>query len=298
MKLKDSFDGVIYALPEDIGEVLRHLPKTVKNSVYEIRLRVGKPVCLTADRVFYVSRDAVASSYPPSNPLICSPADLREVAMRISCRSLYTREQEINQGYLSMRNGCRAGICGSFSGGNLNEISSVNIRIARQIKGCADPLLEAAAGGLLIAGPPASGKTTLLRDLVRQLSDLGKKVCVIDARGEICPDGMDVGINTDIIRGKTKAEGIEIGVRTMFPDFIAFDEIGNGDELKGIRESFFSGVTILTTAHISGEEELVRRGVTRELLDCGIGTVALLDGRVGSDIRLIAAKEVSACLRV
>lgn len=292
---EDRFESVLYALPERIARVLRKVPLCVRGVTYEIRLRRDKPVCLTGDRVFYLSQEGEARTVLPTAPLIVTAAELSEVIMRITNHSAYTREQELREGYLSMRSGNRAGVCGKFSGGKLTNITSLNIRIAREIKGCADCLVEESKNGLLIAGPPGSGKTTLLRDLVRQLSYGGKRVCVIDSRGEICAGtdgGLDTGPNTDVITGIDKASGVEIALRTMFPDYIAFDEVGNGKELTLIKESFFSGVSIITTAHASGKEEIMSRRVTRMLLDCGIETVALLGRKPGEEITLLKSERV------
>lgn len=295
--ISDRFSTVLYALPDRISAVLDRLPVFIKSSAYEIRLRLGGAVCITGESTFYVSKDSVASSYLPRNPLTVTKSDLDEVLLRITNRSVYTREEELREGYLSMQSGNRAGVCGRFSGGRLQEVTSVNIRIAREIKGCAQVLVGTADKGLLIAGPPGSGKTTLLRDLVRLLSDRGDRVCVIDSRGEICGrtgegNFLDVGPNTDIISGLDKAAGAEIALRTMFPQYIAFDEVGTGRELSLIRESFFSGVKILTTAHASNVADLASREVTKMLLDGSIGSIAILSGRAGGDISFIAPDEV------
>ncbi len=296
-KTTDRFSTVLYALPERISAVLESLPVFIKSSACEIRLRLGGAVCITGERNFYISEDSVASSNLPRNPLIVTKNDLNEVLLRITNRSVYTREEELRAGYLSMRSGNRAGVCGRFSGGKLQEATSVNIRIAREIKGCAQRLVDAADRGLLIAGPPGSGKTTLLRDLVRLLSNGGDRVCVIDTRGEICGrtgEGyfLDVGPNTDIISGLEKAAGAEIALRTMFPQYIAFDEVGTGRELSLIRESFFSGVKILTTAHASSVADIASREVTKMLLDGSIGSIAMLSKRAGGEISFITPDEV------
>lgn len=288
------FDAVLSALPDSIAKSLDVLPLCVKNSTYEIRLRAGGIVCLCGVSSFYVSVQGEASSYIPKNPLFVSQADLSETLRRITGNSLYAREEELKEGYLSMKGGNRAGICGAFVGGTLRSVYSINIRIANEVKGCAKALLNECTKGLLIVGPAGSGKTTLLRDLVRLLSLEGNRITVVDTRGEICGRSsdftLDVGPHTDIITGLSKAKGCEIALRTMTPQYIAFDEVSNGRELSLIRESFFSGVKILTTAHASSISEIKSRLVTSSLLDGSIGKIALIHDF--DDIEIINSSEV------
>ena len=298
IKAVSRFDSVLYALPDRIAECLEALPFFIKSSAHEIRLRAGGPLCITGENSFYISQDSEASSYLPLNPFIVNKGELDEVLKRITNNSLYAREEELKEGFLSMRGGNRAGICGSFVGGSLRSVYSVNIRIAREIKGCAEKLLSEAENGLLIVGAAGSGKTTLLRDLVRLLSEKDSRVCVVDTRGEICGRNgdsiLDVGPNTDVITGLSKAQGCEIALRTMNPQYIAFDEVGNGRELSLIRESFFSGVKILATAHASSINEIKTRRVTGALLDGSIGKIALIRGF--GDIKILSLNEVKECV--
>ncbi|MBO7217938.1 MAG: Flp pilus assembly complex ATPase component TadA, partial [Clostridia bacterium] len=178
-------------------------------------------------------------------------------------------------------------------------ISSVNIRIAREIIGAAESLYGKVGKGILIAGGPGSGKTTVLRDIVRQLSDSGQRISLVDTRGEIASASggratLDVGINTDVISGGDKAKGVEIALRTLFPQYIAFDEIGSTRELELVSESFFSGTGIITTAHASNIEELRTRRVTKRLLELGaVENIALLPSKIGGRIELIGIKRRS-----
>ncbi len=296
------FDSALYPLPEEIAGVLRRLPICIKNSAYEIRLRAEKPITLTADRVFYISRDAEASFSLPPNPLEASSDQLYEVLTRLTGHSIYTRAEELRNGFVSMKNGHRAGVCGRFQSGHFREISSVNIRIAREINGAAETLYDKASGGILIAGKPGSGKTTVLRDLVRHLSDSGKRISLIDTRGEIAAahggkPTLDVGVNTDVISGGDKAKGVEIALRTLFPQYIAFDEIGTSNELETVSESFFSGTGIITTAHAGDISELINRGVTRRLCELGaVANIALLPDRIGDRIRVYSMEELCSKL--
>ncbi len=284
------FESALYPLPEKTAAVLKKLPVCVKNSAYEIRLRANKPVTLTCERTYYISKDAEAGITVPTSPLTVSAEQLYEVLTRLTGHSLYTRAEELKNGYVSMKNGHRAGVCGRFQGGYFRDISSVNIRIAREVIGCAERLYDKVGRGILIAGSPGSGKTTILRDLVRHLSDNGKRISLIDTRGEIAAaiggrPTLDVGVNTDVISGGDKAKGVEIALRTLFPQYIAFDEIGNTAELDLVAESFFSGTGIITTAHASSIEELEARGVTHKLISLGaVENIALLSGKIGDEI--------------
>lgn len=294
IKKATRFETVLYALPDRISEALIRLPEFIKNSAFEIRLRANRPLCITSEHTFYISENSEASSYIPNRPLIVTNKEIGEVIKRITDSSLYAREEELREGFLSMASGNRAGIGGSFVFGKLKEVTSVNIRIAKEVKGCAKELVKESDKGLLIVGAAGSGKTTLLRDLIRILSNEGHRVCAIDTRGELCGrDGtLDVGVNTDVITGLDKARGSEIALRTLNPEYIAFDEVGNGEELALIRESFYSGVKILVTAHASDINEIKSRGVTSALLDGSIGKIALINGGVGSILKILTPKEV------
>ncbi len=291
------FDSALYPLPEKFVYVLKKLPFCIKNSAYEIRLREGKPVSLTCDRIFYISENAEASITVPKKPLIANSEDLYELLTRLTGHSVYTRAEELREGFVSMKNGHRAGVCGRFQSGYFRDISSVNIRIARQLPGAAKSLYNKVGKGILIAGAPGSGKTTVLRDLVRHLSDSGRRISLIDTRGELAAASggratLDVGINTDVISGGNKAKGAEIALRTLFPEYIAFDEIGNSEELELVSESFFSGIGIITTAHASSIEELLSRSVTSKLLELGaIEYIALLPDKIGGEITVMSAEK-------
>ncbi len=291
-----EFDNVLARVAPHIARVLAFLPEEIKCSCEEIRLRAGLPVCLTVDGgVMFVTAESNVAVTLPKNPIIADKNDIEQTLSLLCNNSVYLHESEIKQGFISVKGGCRAGVCGSFNAdGMLVSVNSVNIRIARQILGCADPLLQYAEKGLLIAGPPGCGKTTVLRDVIRLLSS-GKngnyyRVAVIDSRCEISGGVgvFDLGVNTDVLYTKNKAVGTEIALRTMFPNIIAFDEIGTADELMGVNNCFNAGVGIVTTAHCNTHSDLNQRKIIKDIIKSGaISYIALLDKRFDTPPEII-----------
>lgn len=173
----------------------------------------------------------------------------------------YAYEEELKRGFLTL-GGCRIGVCGTAvaEGGGIagvKDVRSLNIRFAREIKGAAAPLFARLGGnvrgGLLLAGPPACGKTTLLRDLARLLSESGRKVCVIDERGELAAvsgglPAVDVGPLTDVLDGYPKTKAAEIALRCLSPDVIVCDEVGEG-EADALIECADCGVDVVAAVH-------------------------------------------------
>ncbi len=301
MENQKNFEDALYGVGQRVKEILLKIPIKIKQSAEEIRLREGLPLALTlsGDTVFVNHKGEVSFSITEALYIV-DREDIVDSFNNLTGNSVYAHEDELKNGFIIMKNGCRAGVCGSFTtDGFLSEVTSVNIRISHEVIGCANKILQSYNGrGLLISGPAGCGKTTVLRDTVRQLSQgvCGKfyRVCVIDSRGEIFGGGKaDLGKNTDIIHIDDKAKGIEIALRTMFPEVIAFDEIANTEELKRVKESFFSGVDIITTAHIGSKEELMSRNVTADLIKNKIvSTVAILPRLHGSKTEIYSSCEL------
>lgn len=297
-----EFDDVVLQIAENLKRTLIFIPDEIKQRCEEIRLRAGLPVCLTVSgKTVFVCHDSTVCNTKKSNVLIASKEDVTKTLSLLCKHSIYLYENEIKQGFISLQNGGRAGVCGVFNAeGMLVSVQSINIRIARQIFDCARQLLPYARGGLLIAGPPGCGKTTILRDLVRLLSSGADgnyyRVAVIDSRGEISGGGLDLGVNTDVLRTESKSTGTEIALRTMFPQFIAFDEIGTTVELKSVSGCFNAGVSIITTAHVSDKHDLLNREIIKKLIDCNVVlNIAVLSQKIGESIEIIPVKELKKC---
>lgn len=256
------------------------LQRGVFAEVQEIRCRIGRPVFLRL-------RCGEERMVQPS----LSTAELQHLVSRISQGSAYAWEEEFRRGYLTLPGGHRVGLTGKgvLEGGRIRTIKAINglnFRIARQVLGAADEMLPfVLADGIvhntLLVSPPGCGKTTLLRDLIRQLSDgvpalqfTGVNVAVVDERSELagCVDGvpqLDVGQRTDVLDGCSKWEGLRMLIRSMAPQVVAADEIGTAEDMLALQEAAQSGVQVISTAHGSGLESLARHPVLGEWIQKG-----------------------------
>ncbi len=216
-------------------------------------------------------------------PPVLAPEEIRRIAVDMMENSYYACENQLANGYFTMRCGCRVGVAGTFSenGGQyaLNAIGSMCIRIARERKGCAQELFEHVErengiSNALIISPPGLGKTTLLRDLARLISESGRIVGIADERGEIAAarfgvPKMDVGARTDVIDGCRKHIAMLNLIRSMSPEVILTDEIGDARDRIAVREAARRGVNVIATAHARDMDDL-SRGSLRELLQDGL----------------------------
>lgn len=268
---------LVSALPERIRACLVKMPD---EKVMEVRLRVKGALSLVCtDGIYYVThRGEVTKNY--NEAVVVTANDIRRGLELITRSSVYAFENEIRNGYITLPGGHRVGISGdavTIDGrlSHLRAIQSLNYRFAREVIGAADPIIDRVFDGekiknTLIVSPPMCGKTTMLRDIARNLSEAGKKVSIVDERGEIAALSFGVspfrlGANCDVLSGVNKAEGMLVMLRSMSPDVIITDEIGDKKDFDAISEIKKRGVKVITTLHgecsdFDGFETVIRLG--------------------------------------
>ncbi len=284
MKVKDK-EEVLRVFSLHIRQILERADPDFTR-LQEIRLRAGRPlVFVEGGQEAFLTGDGERTR-DFRRAWVVTAQELRETMEFVGKYSLYAYEDELKQGYLTLRGGHRVGVAGKtvLEGDkvrNIRYISCINVRLSHEIPGCADPVLPWLYGedGIfhtLIISPPRCGKTTLLRDLVRQISNgnrehRGCTVGVVDERSEICGcfmgiPGNDVGIRTDVMDACPKAEGMMMLIRSMAPEVIAVDEIGRYEDIPAIETVLCSGCRLIATVHGSGLADLESRPLFQRLL--------------------------------
>lgn len=256
------------------GPRIRELLTTYDwQDISEIRLRIGRPLILRSGAKEYFVGSGGLPTGGIQNAYRASQSDLKETVNMISNYSLYAVQEQLKFGYITVEGGHRAALGGSTVCENgkitcIKNISSVSMRVACERKGCAAEAVKYVIGepikNTLIVSPVCGGKTTMLRDMLRILSDGGLTVGISDERGEIaaCYEGMpqlDVGERTDVLDCCPKAEGMSMLVRNMSPDIAAADEIGSKEDIRAMREAALSGTAVICTAHGTGFDDIIKR---------------------------------------
>ena len=280
-----------------LKEVFLRCREVRLEGVFEIRVRADKPLILRkpqTEMFVDVHGCVVSGAEQAYKPSLKDVADCVEV---MSNYSLYAFQEEIRNGFITLRGGHRVGVSGRavYENGGVKVfkgINGLNIRVAREIKGCAVPVItyvDRPLHSTMIISPPGRGKTTLLRDLTRLLSDRGYNVGVVDERSEIAGMYMgvaqnDVGVRTDVLDGCPKEAGMFTLLRSMSPDIIVVDEIGGSGETAAVEQITASGVKLICTAHGGGVEDIGKNSILRELMQnkvFGRYIVLAADGSMG-----------------
>lgn len=272
-------DTILNILPRSIRLLLKK-ERLDFSLLQEIKLRMYRPLLLIyGGEELFVDRVR-------GEPYIVTKEDIKEMLDYISRYSLYAYEQEMKQGFITVEGGHRIGMAGQVivDGGrvkNIKYISSVNVRMSHEILGCADKVFPYITRHrqlyhTLVISPPRCGKTTLLRDMIRQISDgnsyvRGRTVGVVDERSEIggCYMGVaqnHLGIRTDILDGCPKAEGMIMLIRSMGPEIIAVDEIGDKADVHAVAYAMHCGCKLIATVHGASVEEIKRKPVLGGML--------------------------------
>ena len=283
-------DEILRVLPLDISNEIKGY--LINEPLQEIRIKANKPIIVNLS-----NKEVILDRIATIN-------DLKQILVRISNYSLYAYEEEIKQGYITIKGGHRIGMAGEcvISQGEvktIRNISSINIRICREVKGSSNEIMKFIVSkdriyNSLIISPPKCGKTTILRDIARNISNgmainnlSGKKVSIIDERSEIASSfngipQLDVGIRSDILDSCFKKDGMIMAIRSLSPEVLICDEIGTSGEIDALNMAFNSGVNIVVTIHGYNIDDVYKRSVFKDLLEKSIlERIVVLSSRRG-----------------
>lgn len=269
------YEDAAAILPNRLRKLALALPENQRAEAEEFRLRAGRPMTVL-----------LPTGEVPLDAFV-EPEELETLCDLATEFSRYAAAETLREGFLPVRGGFRVGLCGTAvmkdgANTNLKSFSSAVVRIAREQKGIADGLADqlfrdGRFASTLILSPPGGGKTTLLRDLVRQLSEGTaangpRRISLIDERGEVAvmyrgEPQMDVGPHTDVLDACPKALGIPIVLRAMNPQIIAVDEITVREDLRAVSMAAGCGVGLLATIHAADLSELEQKPLYRQLLE-------------------------------
>ena len=300
--MSDPFEAVASVLPYELRRSALSLTAEQQRMAEEIRLRVGYPVRVVIG----------AGEITPSSKATVMPDDLQTVLEMACEHSVHAALERMRSGFITVRGGHRIGICGEVIAEQGKIIgfrrpSSLNLRIAREVKGASAGLAEFLIEedrltSTLIIGLPGAGKTTLLRDLIRSIS-MGDgvpphRVGVVDERGELAAvwngaPQMELGPQSDVLDGVPKAEGMLFLLRGMNPQVLAVDEITNPEDIPAILQVSGCGTAVLATIHGKNWREVLMRPAYQKLMEQRIFRKAVMVNRTGTGERKWKVEEIT-----
>lgn len=284
-------ETALRVLPAALAGPVNRLAQRVREGLEEIRIRQDRPLEIVYEGRYGFLRADGQLTASPSAAYRPTRLDCKQLIDFISNHSLYTMEEQLKRGFITVAGGHRVGIAGRVvlergTIRHIRDITSFNLRIAREVRGAADPVIprilderQRTIHHTLLISPPGAGKTTLARDLARTLSYgrdggpfpwPGLKVGIVDERSELAASvggvpGFDVGPRTDVYDACPKAEGMMMMIRSMSPDVIVVDEIGREEDAASIHEAILSGIRVVATAHGKGWQDAAAKPVLRDL---------------------------------
>lgn len=278
----NTYEKALGLLPRRLLTECSDIPSS---EAEEFRLRAGRRATLL-----------IGGTETPISSVPVDTGDIEYVIERATNASVHTAQSSIAKGFINCSGGIRIGLCGTgiidkdkVTG--MRGISSLAIRIPHEIRGCGQAAIDKVkadtVGSILILSPPGYGKTTFLRECIRQLSDSGKRVSVADERGELAAvhrgvPQFDLGKESDIMSGVPKAQAVMMLLRAMNPQIIAMDEISSPEDVEAAETASGCGVRLIATAHAADKSELYRRPVYKRLLELGVfKNTVVIENRCG-----------------
>lgn len=306
-------EDIIVYFDDDLKMVFSFIDVEIKDRITEIRVRANQPLSLVIkNRTYFVDYNGDIYDYVAHNVVIISSDQVEKLFLSLCEYSIYSNIQCLKNGFVTLKNGARVGIASSAVYDDkkiisVKHISSLNIRIPRQVLGCSISTLNQIYNNfipsVIVAGMPNSGKTTFLRDMAYQLSngynEMFKKVAVIDERNEIAGKlndmiTMNIGACCDVLTGFKKSKGIEIATRTLSPELIVCDEIASDEELESIINSFSCGISFAVSVHIKSVDDLKNKSIVKKLLSTNEFSYIILLDNYTYIPKIIDVKEVSS----